>query len=704
VTNSGTITISGFGASGIIATSAAIVDATALTTVTNTGTIATTGGGAPAVFASSYALDLLANATATTVVNNSGAGSITTTGAGAAGVAAYADAIAFTGTATATVTVNNSAAIQTTGAGSNAITAGIVFGSATSGININNTAAGSIIAGGAPYHAVMATGAKTTITNAGLISGNVLLSAFADTFNNNAGGRWVMQGNSDFGAGADAVNNTGDVSMVKAGSTLTAATVAPIGGRLFYTVTVAGLENFNNTGGQITMVDGQPNDQIVLSGNFNGTGNSRLAVDAFLGPVGSTADILSVNGNVTGTTHVIVNDTNPGLGAFNPVGIPVVIVGGTTTATNFDLPGGAIDKGFFSYDLFLRPDKVWVLASAPNQRANELPRLVSAAEEIWHQASALWLDRTADLRSQFMGPMANASASCDPRIPRKVPCVASNAYGGGPGLWLRGFGDWSRSNATANSTLFGRTTTFDVGFDQSIYGVQGGVDWATNRLGYSSFMVGVLAGYVGSNVDFTSGSRATFSGGNIGAYATFLNGGLFADSLIMANFGDMRFKSAPLLNTKSNVATFGGHFDFGYRFPMQGGWFAEPLASLEYVKAVFQDMAIPGTTVALGGDSVRGRLGARFGTTFVSGSVRMEPSLTLSVWNNFRGDNTTTLTSGGFVVDLPDAGVTKTYGEVGLALNMFELGTHWSGFLKGDARFGNSYRGGSAKGGFRYQW
>jgi outer membrane autotransporter protein len=386
------------------------------------------------------------------------------------------------------------------------------------------------------------------------------------------------------------------------------------------------------------------------------------------------------------------------------VGIPVVIVGGTTTATNFDLPGGAIDKGFFNYDLFLRPDKVWVLASAPNQRANELPRLVSAAEEIWHQASALWLDRTADLRSQFMGPMANASAACDPRIPRKVPCVASNAYGGGPGLWLRGFGDWSRSNATANSTLFGRTTTFDVGFDQSTYGVQGGVDWATNRLGYSSFMVGVLAGYVGSNVDFTSLSRATFSGGNVGAYATFLNGGLFADSLIMANFGDMRFKSAPLLNTKSNVATFGGHFDFGYRFPMQGGWFAEPLASLEYVKAVFQDMAIPGTTVALGGDSVRGRLGARFGTTFVSGSMRMEPSLTLSLWNNFRGDNTTTLTSGGFVVDLPDAGTTKTYGEVGLALNVFELGTHWSGFLKGDARFGNSYRGGSAKGGFRYQW
>ncbi len=80
-----------------------------------------------------------------------------------------------------------------------------------------------------------------------------------------------------------------------------------------------------NTGGLITMVNGDPNQQIVLSGNFNGTttgaGNSRLAVDAFLGAPGSTADLLSVKGNVTGNTHIIVNDTNPGLGAYNPIGI-----------------------------------------------------------------------------------------------------------------------------------------------------------------------------------------------------------------------------------------------------------------------------------------------------------------------------------------------------------------------------------------------
>ena len=50
---------------------------------------------------------------------------------------------------------------------------------------------------------------------------------------------------------------------------------------------------------------------------FNGTGNSRLVVDAFLGGPGSQADVLQVGGHtgqgyVTGLTHIVVHDTNPG--------------------------------------------------------------------------------------------------------------------------------------------------------------------------------------------------------------------------------------------------------------------------------------------------------------------------------------------------------------------------------------------------------
>ncbi len=90
---------------------------------------------------------------------------------------------------------------------------------------------------------------------------------------------------------------------------------------------LANLENFSNAGGLVDMRDGHANQQIVISGNFIASGNSRLGVDAYLGKPGSRADILTIGGFVAGTTQITVRDTNPGLGAYNPFGIPVIIVG-----------------------------------------------------------------------------------------------------------------------------------------------------------------------------------------------------------------------------------------------------------------------------------------------------------------------------------------------------------------------------------------
>ncbi len=114
----------------------------------------------------------------------------------------------------ATVTVNNSGSILTYGNYSAAIVAGITFGAADPSITINNAKTGVIIAHGYPYHAVVAFGAPTTINNDGFIQGNVQLTAFADTFNNNKGGTWVMKGDSNFGAGNDVVNNGGVVRVL----------------------------------------------------------------------------------------------------------------------------------------------------------------------------------------------------------------------------------------------------------------------------------------------------------------------------------------------------------------------------------------------------------------------------------------------------------------------------------------------------------
>jgi hypothetical protein len=615
--------------------------------------------------------------------------------------------------------------VITTGSFSPAVSA-TIFGDAS--IAISNS--GSLIALGWPFTAIQAYAygigaASTTISNSGYVYGNVQTaggrqSGSVDTFNNS--GTWVMRGNSNFGSGVldtnDTLNNSGTIAMVNsrfdrtfagAGYHYGTGFVIPLFFDRFHTVFLNGLDNFNNSG-TVTMQNGSPDQQIVVSGNFNGSGNSTLKVDAFLaGPSPfATSDILTVGGNVTGSTRVVVNDVNPGLGAYNPIGIPVVIVGGSGVIdpNAFSLAGGPIIKGLFDYDIYLRPDHVFVLASTPNQAANELPRLVTAVQDVWHQAAGVWADRSADLRATLVAP------TCDPRLITKAPCVAPVGAGIGPGVWARAFGDWSHNGGTADEApppgLLGKTHSYDVSYHQNIYGVQAGIDFAAQRMGYENFVVGLMGGAVESKVDFASGTGVKFSGGNIGAYATLINGGLFADALVLANFLNMNYNHTVWLASNSaNVFSFGGHFDMGYRFNFQGGWFAEPLATIDGVWTDFHKFDLPGVSVDLNtnnNQSLRGRLAGRIGTSFVNGGYRIEPSVTLGVWHAFAGDNSADLTSGWFTLNLTDANSHLTYGEVSGAVNVFELASRWSAFLKGDFRFGDDYYGGGVKGGARFQW
>ena len=69
------------------------------------------------------------------------------------------------------------------------------------------------------------------------------------------------------------------------------------------------------------------------------TGALETTTDAFLGGAGSLADVLVINGTVTGVTSIVVNDTNPGTGEENQAGILVVDVGTASAvdASNFVL-------------------------------------------------------------------------------------------------------------------------------------------------------------------------------------------------------------------------------------------------------------------------------------------------------------------------------------------------------------------------------
>ena len=320
---------------------------------------------------------------------------------------------------------------------------------------------------------------------------------------------------SNFGGADSTLNNSGAI---------VAARDAGVIEQVFFN----GLRNIkngdpSNTGlGLLTMQDGQVGDRVTTPGIFTGVGDSRLAIDAFLGPPGSIADVLVVGQATAGSTAIVVNNTNPGPGSYNPVGIAVVDVStGTTAANNFFLPNGPIKRGMFTYDLLLRPDNVHVLAGVPDQEVFETPRILSAAQSLWYENAVLWYERQNDLRDRMMG---------------------GGMMGGGQqgeasrgGVWAQAWGTLTQRDDTARFNLFNGKYVYDTSYSQQTGGIVGGIDEIAKGLFASNdaLTLGVLGGYTTSELRFSasrSGTTARFEGRSVGGYATYLRGPFFADA------------------------------------------------------------------------------------------------------------------------------------------------------------------------------
>jgi autotransporter family porin len=89
---------------------------------------------------------------------------------------------------------------------------------------------------------------------------------------------------------------------------------------------------------------------------------------------------------------------------FNPDGIPVVYVASNVKSDAFFL-SQLIDTGFFNYDLFFRPtgSGIFELRSFLGSGAFVLPQLDTAMQDMWHQGSETWFDRSTDLRVLLNG-------------------------------------------------------------------------------------------------------------------------------------------------------------------------------------------------------------------------------------------------------------------------------------------------------------
>ena len=483
-------------------------------------------------------------------------------------------------------------------------------------------------------------------------------------------------------------------------------------------VTIAGLETFNNAG-DIDMQNGFGNasidtDRLSLENTagidtaYDGTGSAALYLDTFLGPNFSDSDRLDIgnefvagnDGITSGLTDIWVNDTNSGFGgAFAPLGIDLVRVegaGAVTDRSHFDLPQGPIDKGFWDYDLYLDDTRtnpgranadVFVLASIPGQEAQELPELLAGAQNLYHQSSAVWVDRQGDLRGKV-------DAGLDPN-----------------GFWMQGFGTWLQQDRMTSFTLFGETTDFDVGFEQRIGGVMAGVDRTVDTSNGGNAMFGIFGGYLGSNLAFdASPTEVDYSGGTVGVYATYLKDGFYADAMFKGDF----FKTdwdAPSLEgfagyssqslTSSNL---GGRIDIGYSMDVgSNGGYIDPFAQLTYVRTKIDDFSVIGTDVDFDdGSSLRGQIGARLGKRFEKNGHDYNIFATASYLGEFNADNSVTLTSGSSVKLTNSNDFNGA--NVGLGIDFGKTGDKWSGFARVNGEFSEDYRAVTGKIGARLKF
>lgn len=532
--------------------------------------------------------------------------------------------------------------------------------------------------------AIQTSGGATTIDNHDRIIGRVKTGDAVDKLNNN--NVWITDGESDFGGGSDEV--TSEFLFIGGpGNSMGVLNAA----------TFTRLETLNNNyaislADQLIGDGSSISDRLETDGNYAATGVAYLQVDAFLGGAGSVSDVFSIGGDASGRTRILVNDT--GAGAYNPTGIQVVHVEGSSDASTFTL-AGPIDKGLFTYELlFDAPNGDYLLVSLPGNEAFETLAAVAGAQEIWRETADAWSTRQEDLRDVIAGSQ-RVTAVADPVI------EASAAPTGR--FWASALGSWTERDDDASFSFSGGNLAFDTSYKQSIHGFVGGADFRADLGGDGSLLFGAMGGYVDSTLDFDeSSTRITTRGTTLGVYASLLSGGFFATVLGQADLLELDYSTPSPAEDDSDsvdVTSIGLRGDFGYRF-IAGNLFVEPMISIDAISTEIDEFSIGGSSVDAGtNESYRAGAGLRAG--FDGEAVRL--SATARLWDVFATDNGADILSDGPALGLSDNDLEGVYGDVSGRVDI-NVTSDASFYLKGGILFSDDVTKPSASAGVAVFW
>jgi len=521
------------------------------------------------------------------------------------------------------------------------------------------------------------------------------------------GGVTVNAGILDIGSGgvltAPVTNVNGGTLELDSGSTLATTSLSTSAQGTVYAPGGANLSaaTFDNNG--ILNLNNGTGTNVFTIGSYVGTPGSQLQIGVNF--TTGTADELKVN-SVSGTTQISITSVASTPPVYNPMGIPIIVSTNPMNPNAFALAGGPIQRGLFQYDLAYQSDPAFVLVGAPTADAYRLATLPTAAQSIWLDTASMWLDRQAGLRDQIAGTAGVAR----PALAQKSTDAQSM-----PGVWAQAMGEWANRSETQTYGVLNKSYVLQTGYQQNTGAFYAGADGVQQGVinAHDTLLFGVMGGYIDSTQMFTdSTTSAHYTGGSVGASASYLIGNFFVDTLFKGDFLNLNYASATASAFGANqpishIQNLGFITDAGYRFTIGGTAFAEPLATLAYVSSHASNLEISGSQVSFGdNDILRGRLGLRSGIELPGGSdYQITATGTASYWARLSGGASATINSGAGapLLTLNDQQVTN-YGDIGAGINIIQLKSGWSGFLKGDYQFASSYGAGSIKAGVRFDF
>jgi hypothetical protein len=338
-------------------------------------------------------------------------------------------------------------------------------------------------------------------------------------------------------------------------------------------------------------------------------------------------------------------------------------------------------------------------------------------------------------------------------MPVKAPPLVAVDPGYRFGVWAHAFGDYERRTDSAATTLFttipggigpggvfgpntiAQPIAIDMTQTATTGGVIGGADVTFRNLltGNDGLIVGILAGYVSTDISLSGTTRPTapitdptvgtgsssgkirVSGPSVGGYYTYFNGPFSSDTTVKADFLSISESFTEILAFNAgvgnqlvtgagsaNVTNFVSASNYQYRFPMAASVWVEPTVGYRYTNSSYDSGA-----AALGlqdGYDWRVQGGARLGIESFWNSVHVTTTITGLAYSDVKivGGPITSGAGGAFAGTILPSDEGKVRGE-GIFTSNFDFGRGFSTFVQGEVRGGSGLFGGGGRIGARLQ-